>query len=482
VIAGTGLADPTTAAVLQDSTQGLPTTLNGASVQVTSGGTTVTPAFYYTSFTQLALVLPSKTPLGTAQITVSYNGQTSAPFTFQVVQAAPGFASYDGTGTGLGAALNPTTYVPYSYADSIPPGATVVLYGSGLGADAATDTKYVSGPFNINNLAHIYVGGVDALIPYQGSFGYPGLNQVNVTIPASAPTGCNVPVVGVTAAGIPTNTITLPIGNGICSDAALGINGNLLLQPTINTAQVGILLSPGTGEPNVAFESFTSYNGSDFLNALTAESLVVNLGIEPGAAWVSLNGCLVQQSAISPNPPVGTGLNGGSVTVSGPAGGAPLAVPGAVALPSSFLPAAGGSFTFQGYGGPDVGAFTANFVAPSQAFIWTNESTTAEVTRSSGLPITWIGGASNSYVQITAIPYSGGPYLAPGATAILSCTVPTSAGQFTVPSYVLAALPAGPYNLYVSNENNFTALGATGAAWGSLFLETWPAGTVVTFN
>jgi uncharacterized protein (TIGR03437 family) len=223
VIAGTGLADPTKGAVMQDSTQGLPTTLNGSTVQVTSGGTTVTPAFYYASSTQLAVVLPSNTPLGTAQITVSYNGQTSPPYSLQVVQAAFGFASFDGTGTGLGAALNVQTLAPYTNANSIPPGTTVELYGSGLGADAATDTKYVGTPFNIDGLAHVFVGGIDAPILYQGSGYYPGLNQINVTIPLTAPTGCNVPVAGVSVAGIQTNLITLPIGNGPCSDPALAL-------------------------------------------------------------------------------------------------------------------------------------------------------------------------------------------------------------------------------------------------------------------
>jgi hypothetical protein len=151
-------------------------------------------------------------------------------------------------------------------------------------------------------------------------------------------------------------------------------------------------------------------------------------------------------------------------------------------LPPSFVPAAGGSFAFQGSGGADVGSFTANLVVPSQVFSWTNESAAATVTRSSGLPITWSGGASNSYVQISATPNSGAPYQTPGATASLSCTVPTSAGQFTVPSYVLAALPAGSYGLSVVNQNSFTALGAAGADWGTLFLQTGLGGILSTFN
>jgi uncharacterized protein (TIGR03437 family) len=468
VITGTGLADPAKAAVLQDSTQGLPTTLNGSSVQVTSGTTTLTPAFYYTSATQLALVLPSNTPLGTAQITVSYGGQTSAPYSFQVVQTAPGFASYDGTGTGLGAALNPATFVPYSYANSIPPGTTVVLYGSGLGADAATDTKYVAAPFNINNLAHVYVGGVDAPIPYQGSFDYPGLNQVNVTIPASAPTGCNVSVVGVTAAGTPTNFMTLPIGNGPCSDPAFGINANLLLQPTVKTAVVGIALQPPGNSNNYALAEFAGYNGSDFPNFLK----------QSVGAWPSLNGCVVSQSLISPDSPNTTGLDGGSVSVSGPAGSTPVTVPGGVGdalLPSSFFPATGANFAFQGFGGLNVGSFMGTLALPTTSWTWTNPSAAAAITRSAGLSVTWSGGGSNSYVQIygSSAPTATAASGTLGASANFSCTVPASAGQFTVPPYVLAALPAGPGYVFLLNENNFTALGATGVDWAPLLEQTY---------
>ncbi len=45
----------------------------------------------------------------------------------------------------------------------------------------------------------VYVGGIQAEIQYQGASGYPGVNQVNVIIPANAPTGCFVSVVGVTS-------------------------------------------------------------------------------------------------------------------------------------------------------------------------------------------------------------------------------------------------------------------------------------------
>jgi len=470
IVTGTGLADPTKGAVLQDSTMGLPTTLNGASVKVTSGGTTVTPAFYYTSATQLALVLPSNTPVGTAQLTVSYNNQTSPPFSFQVVQSAPGFATYYGSGNGLGAALNPANYVPYSYSNSIPPGTTVVLYGSGLGADSATDTKYVGVAFTINSLAHIYVGGVDAPIQYQGSFYYPGLNQINVTIPASAPTGCNVPLVGVTNAGLPTNFITLPIGNGPCSDPAFGLTGNQLLtlssQPNVKLGLVDVYHSTspasngsGTTVNDLALASFQSYTGTAYGTA---------------SGTVSVGGCIVNQALSAAAASVKTtGLNAGSITVTNPSG-MQAGLTSSSFLPAGFyeaqliagfIPTTGGTFSFTGTQGSDVGSFSTSVTLSTPLLSWTNQNAAATITRSAGLPVTWTGGPANTIVSISGSSVANSVANL-GLYASFTCLVPTSAGQFTVPSYILSALPPGTGSVTVSNQNNYTPFAAQGISLG----------------
>jgi hypothetical protein len=97
-----------------------------------------------------------------------------------------------GTGQGLGIATDPVTGAFFGYGNPIPPGASVVLWGSGLGADPARDTTYTPAALAINGLSQIYVGGVPAVIQYQGASGYPGVNQINVQIPQKAPTGCFV--------------------------------------------------------------------------------------------------------------------------------------------------------------------------------------------------------------------------------------------------------------------------------------------------
>lgn len=121
-IKGTGLASPTALATpLQSSTTGvLPTGLNGSSVSISASGTTVTPVFYYATNSQLALVLPSTTPIGPATVTVTFNGLTSPPYSFQVVATAMGFGSFYGSGSGLGLAVNATTGTVYTFGSPIP--------------------------------------------------------------------------------------------------------------------------------------------------------------------------------------------------------------------------------------------------------------------------------------------------------------------------------------------------------------------------
>src|SRR5271170_6642559 len=82
VIFGTNLGG---ASLAQPSGLPLPTTVANTSISITSGGKTLPAYIVYTLSTQLAGILPSNTPVGPVTVTVTYNGQTSAPFNFVVV-------------------------------------------------------------------------------------------------------------------------------------------------------------------------------------------------------------------------------------------------------------------------------------------------------------------------------------------------------------------------------------------------------------
>jgi uncharacterized protein (TIGR03437 family) len=476
IIKGTGLTDPNAQALpLQSSSgAGLPTTLNGASVKVTVNGTTTVPVFYYAIATQLALVLPSNTGTSTgtrvaAQVTVTYNNQTTGAFPIQVVPSAMGFDAYYGTGSGLGVATNNATGALYDYSNSIPPGTTVVLWGSGLGADPQRDTKYVPAAFPINNLAHVYIGGVDAPIVYQGASGYPGLNQVDVTVPASVPLGCNVSLVGVTAAGMPTNFLTLPIGNGACSDAPFGTSGNqrqsLSGKSTVNTGTVLVLhsTSPGTT------------SGSTQVNDIAEASFQSISGASYGAASnsVSLGSCIATQTA-GGGGGTATGLDAGTISMAGPVG-SPVTLNGIPQSPGTYvaqlatgaIPSSGGTFAFHGAAGAQVGAFDTSVVFPNPLLNWTNQDADAGVAQGKALNATWTGGAPNSVVYI-----GGNSSATVGGETVngsFLCLAPVSAQQFTVPAYVLAALPLGSGNLYMENITKYQSFAASGLDAGYAF-------------
>lgn len=441
LVKGGTLASATTVSTLESSAPpGLPTTLNGASVSVTVNGTTVTPAFYYAIATQLALVMPSNTPLGAGTITVTYNGQTSPAFNIQVVATALGFAGYYGYGNGLGIATNPNTGAFYNYTNSIPPGTTVVLWGSGLGADPARDTTFVAptGGFAINALTALYVGGVAAQIQYQGASGYPGVNQLNVAIPSSVPTGCHVPVVGVTAAGVPTNFITLPIGTGVCQEPEWSRDGTMLsalaAQSKVNTGLIDLnvpLDSAGNvaSTPGIYMDVlFYSYPGAGFATA---------------AGIVSSGGCIANSDLYSAATP---GLVPGRIL---PSGINYVFIPtqpiSTFTLPAGSV-APGGSLTLQVDSSSQVGAFSTTISVPSPVVNWTNQDTPLIITRSKGLQVTWTGGQTGTYVEIRGSTFGA------GAAGDFTCLAPVSAKQFTVPPYVFAAMSGSSVSITVEGE------------------------------
>jgi uncharacterized protein (TIGR03437 family) len=476
IITGSNLASATTVSALQSSAApGIPKSLNGASISVTVNGTTVQPAMYYAIATQLAAVLPSSTPAGTGTITVTYNGTPSNAATITVVPSALGLDTYYGTGSGLGVATDAVTGALITYTNSAKPGENIVLWGSGLGADPQdSDSVYTTTPHAVSVPTTVYIGGIAVTPGYAGSSGYPGLNQINLTVPASVGTGCGVSVVAVSGSGataIVSNTMTLPIGasGGVCTDPVLGYNGTQL---TTTTTQSGTY---SYGDL-IIVQSTTPVSGSSGGLLTGADAIFEKLtysGSTTTGSVTSLGSCAVSVLAVTTTTTIATivGLDAGTITITGPTGTQTLTnevIPTLTGpsgvyydqLANSFFPPTGGSFTFTGTGGTNVGAFTAS-ISYTSPLAWTNMSGIKTVTRAGGQPITWTGGAPNSYVYIS------GDSSSSSASASFTCYAPASAGQFTIPSYVLLALPAGNSgSLLVENvvTSTFTASGLTSGA------------------
>lgn len=452
IIKGSDLANPGTAVLQSSGGSGIPATLNGASISVTVNGVTTHPGMYYAIPTQIAAVLPSSTPVGAGTITVTYNSTPSATFPIQVVSTALGLDTYYGTGTGLGVATDPVSGAIYNYANSAIPGKSIVLWGSGLGADTAdSDTVFTTTPHPVNVPLKIYIGGVQAAILYQGSSGYPGVNQINVTIPPSVQPGCGASVIAVSGTVV-SNSVSLPLNpsGGPCTDPGLGITSQIssLVGASYKFGFVDIGQSTSSGQTqNTA--------GADF-NQVTG-----GLSNGSGGGLTSIGSCSANQTVTGGSTGTNsTGLDAGTISVTGSAGTQSLTEfqtgSYGAQLPSGFIPSGGGTFTFNGAGGKDVGAFTAtvNYTNP---LTWTNMNSITSVNRAQGVNVTWSGGATNSYVLISGSSTSAG-----GVSASFVCYAPVSAEQFTVPSYVLLGLPAGTGSLAVENATTSVPFAATG--------------------
>jgi uncharacterized protein (TIGR03437 family) len=456
VVTGSGLADPGDPVLQSSQAPGIPLTLNGASITVVVNGVTTRPALWYTSPAQIAAVLPAATPVGNGTLTVTYKGVTSPPAPIQVVPSAVGINSYNGN---LGVATDALTGALLTFTNAGSPRQNIVLWTTGLGADPAdSDTVFSSSPHAVDTPLQIYMGGMRAAILYQGSAGYPGVNQINVTVPEAVPTGCFVPVVAVTG-NVISNVVTLPINNGggACTDSLTGLNGQQVAAANVRTGLVSLVQtnSPNNGGAivvtNSANAAFGRYSG--LADAATG-------GI------ASPGGCVVFPIIIG-GPVTFTGLDAGVITLSGPSGldvtlrsqptirGAYNALLTAAAIPQS-----GGTFTFRGAGGADVGTFTSTVELSNPLMAWTNRSAAATIDKSQGLTVTWTGGNPGSYISISGnavAANSGGA----GPSAGFTCLAPAADGRFTVPSYILLGLPAGPGGVAVQNII-YSALSASG--------------------
>jgi hypothetical protein len=184
------------------------------------------------------------------------------------------------------------------------------------------------------------------------------------------------------------------------------------------------------------------------------------------------NGNIIHNGTVVVIPPPIASVSldaGATLTVKGPSGtrtitkrtaGMLFDYPGATfgdTAPGNFFDP--GHYTVTATGGKDVGAFTGSIDVPSTPFVWTNiPSVTALLDRSKDLTINWTGGLPDT--QVTVVGGSG--------TSAFLCAASVSAGQLTVPSYVLLSLaptgssltsPPGQLTLGNRSVSFFTAPG-----------------------
>lgn len=460
--------------------------LAGTSVSITVNGTTTQALMIYTSAGQVGALLPSTTPVGTGTVTVTYNSQTSGTAPVTVVANNFGIFTLGQNGTGPAVITN-ANYQAITLTAPATPGQPVTLWGTGLGPYSGNETEPPT-ETSMNVGAVVYVGDVSAGISYEGPSSSPGLDQINFTVPAGL-SGCYVPV-AVVVNGIVSNFTSMSISSdgSTCSDPA-GLpssaiddvvnNGSLTvgfieLQKVAFSASVPLL-----GSLNIKQD----YGAAYFYN-FNDEALLASRGL---TSISSFNSCTVLVCSNSDTCiPDNTALNvpqisaGPNITITGPEGIAvlplssgklgeyhgPLGSSTVVGSGSDFLQP--GAYTAAGSGGATVGPFTADLTV-GQPLTWTNQSSiSGAVNRSQGLTINFSGGASGDYVAILGSSTANTP--GQDVTVTFVCTAPVSAGTFTVPSFVLSALPA---------SGNITIDGITGTG-GFLLFGNYPLSNTFT--
>ena len=446
------------------------TNLDGASVAVTMNGTSVNMPLYYTSAGQIAGLLPSDTPTGTGTVTVTYGGQTSSKAPITVVENNLGIFTIDSSGRGPGI----VTYADYSLvSDAKPancggpnttcgaanPGDTLILWATGLGPVSGTDVSGAGLGVNMPKIPlKLWLGGVQASVSYQGRSGCcVGEDQIVFQVPDNVPTGCAVPLL-VQINDEVSNGVLMPIASGSrnCTPSNPAFASENLVESALAGKLGGsgqIMLSAGgAGNPDgvqISFGEILSYDAGTQPFAVTFFD-----DLAPGTCGVYNN----LLSTTSPSVTFGNADAGSSFTIAGPngsltepAGGSQLSANGTFLVP--------GAFTISGAGGANVGKFTADLTIPSFPTL-TSPSNLSSITRSSGLTVTWAGGGPGANVEIQL-------YGTPGNTGLtgsqIVCEAPSSVGKFTIPAYVLAALPTGnvgyfSFTPYVP-EAPFTATG-----------------------
>jgi uncharacterized protein (TIGR03437 family) len=153
----------------------------------------------YTWATQVAAIVPYGITGTTGQVTVTYQGQTSAALSVPIASSAPAIFTLDSTGQGQAAAINQDGVTVNGAATPAKVGDYISLYATGEGqtTPAGVDGKPATVPYPYPNLpVTVTVGGQNAFVQYAG--GAPGLvaglMQVNVEIPAGIQAGGAVPV------------------------------------------------------------------------------------------------------------------------------------------------------------------------------------------------------------------------------------------------------------------------------------------------
>jgi uncharacterized protein (TIGR03437 family) len=421
----------------------------------------------YTSETQVAAILASRTPVGNASLVLNYNGRSSEPTRISVVRNAFGGFSRNQAGTGPGIVQNVKSEIDRptnSMLDPARPGQPMIIWGTGLGAIAGDDGQGPS-PGDLSLNVEVLVGGRRAKLLYKGRSGCcAGIDQVIFEVPPDVD-GCYVPV-GVLVNGLGGNftTISVSASGAVCSDPHGFTESDLNLLAQRDEVRIGFVSLSRTDifasvpqgsvtfKTDLALASFSRYTRSQVLaTGSSSGGGSGKLSLIP----VPLGTCIAYnfrgpevavEDPVRPDPlDAGTAL-----TVVGPNGSKRIlrqspgnyyaelggGIPGGPGGGSPEFLVSGSYALDNGTGGRDVSAFKTTRRIDS-GFVWSNRADIAAVDRTQQLAVTWRGADPITDVVVIL----GASISSAEIGGVFYCMEKPSVGAFIIPASILSVLP-----------------------------------------
>lgn len=483
-VTGSGLGP---AALQQVQSYPLTTTLAGTTIQVRVGTATANCLMIYTSAAQVAALLPSSTPPGNGTLTVAYQGAT-ASLAIQVVAGSFGMFTLNEGGSGP-AVVTDLSYTPITMVNPAHPGENLILWGTGLGAVSGDETQP---PAAVNFPGvQVLIGNQLVTPSYAGRSSSPGLDQINVAVPAGIGGGCKTSLAVVVngVAGNAVSTAVAPAGQATCGDTFGALTAaNLQKALTNGSLNIGVVDLSHVGTNDDALGgSFATY---------PLNSLIRSYG---GSYAPSLGNCvayeLVGGSTFFPADPILASLphlNAGAALVVAKAGGrSDTVTQSSTGVYSAAISTSANPFITPGVysvgnldGGNQVPAFVWSDTLPNPVgFV----NLPAAINRAQDLTVNWSGSAPFSLVTIFG--YAGVPLSSTeNAYVEFVCAAPATSTQFTIPAAILSLIPANGFGSFgVAGvamqiagivDNRFTVTGSPGLDAG-VFTTFTSTGAVV---
>ncbi len=194
-IKGTQLANSGDSRIWQSSdfhNNQLPISLDGVSVTINGKSAYV----YYISPTQVNVLTPPDAMPASVSVQVTNNGRVSAGFSVKAQSSSPSFFNINGGPYVVAqhtldySLVGPSSLYPGASTPA-KPGETVILYANGFGPTtpaAVNGATMQSG--SLSAQPTVEIGGIAAKVEFAGLVS-PGLFQINVVVPANAPSGDN---------------------------------------------------------------------------------------------------------------------------------------------------------------------------------------------------------------------------------------------------------------------------------------------------